>query len=45
MKLLPQAQCLALQTARQRQQTPAFREQYAKRAGIEGTLSEARAPL
>jgi transposase len=33
MKLLPKAQHLALQTARQRQQTPAFREQYAKRAG------------
>ncbi len=40
MKLLPKAQHLALQTARQRQQTPAFREQYAKRAGIEGTLSQ-----
>ncbi|TMD62844.1 MAG: MFS transporter [Chloroflexi bacterium] len=32
-----------LQHARQRQQTPAFKELYAKRAGIEGTLSEARA--
>jgi len=31
-----------LQHARQRQQTPAFKEVYAKRAGIEGTLSEAR---
>src|SRR5215472_6846356 len=41
MKLLPQAQCLALYAARQRQQTPAFREQYAKPAGIEGTLSQA----
>jgi transposase len=41
MKLLPQAQCLALYAARQRQQTPEFREQYAKRAGIEGTLSQA----
>ena len=30
-----------LQHARQRQQTPAFKELYAKRAGIEGTLSEA----
>jgi len=40
MKLLPKAQHLALQTARQRQQTTAFREQYAKRAGIEGTLSQ-----
>jgi hypothetical protein len=32
-----------LQHARQRQQTLAFKELYAKRAGIEGTLSEARA--
>ena len=39
--LLPQAQCLALYAARQRQQTPEFREQYAKRAGIEETLSQA----
>ena len=30
-----------LQTARQRQQTPEFRAVYAKRAGIEGTLSQA----
>jgi transposase len=30
----------ALQKARQRQQTPAFKEVYAKRAGIEGTLSQ-----
>src|SRR2546430_12513086 len=29
-----------LQHARQRQQTPAFKELYAKRAGIEGTLSQ-----
>ena len=41
MKLLPQAQCLALYAARNRQQTPEFREQYAKRAGIEETLSQA----
>ena len=40
MKLLPKAQCLALYAARQRQQTPEFREQYVKRAGIEGTLSQ-----
>jgi Transposase DDE domain len=40
MKLLPQAQCLALYAARQRQQTPQFRERYGKRAGIEGTLSQ-----
>jgi transposase len=30
----------ALQTARERQQTTAFKEIYAKRAGIEGTLSQ-----
>jgi transposase len=30
----------ALQTTRQRQQTPEFKEVYAKRAGIEGTLSQ-----
>lgn len=29
-----------LQHARQRQQTPAFKDLYAKRAGIEGTLSQ-----
>jgi Transposase DDE domain len=46
MKLLPKAQCLALYAARQRQrqrqrqQTAAFREQYVRRAGSEGTLSE-----
>lgn len=34
-----QAQHEALQAARQRQTTPGFREQYAMRAGIEGTLS------
>jgi transposase len=30
----------ALQKARERQQTPGFKEVYAKRAGIEGTLSQ-----
>ena len=40
MKLLLRAQCLALYAARQRQLMPAFREQYGKRAGIEGTLSQ-----
>jgi Transposase DDE domain len=34
-----------LQHARQRQQTPAFKDLYAKRAGIEGTLSEASTGL
>jgi transposase len=30
----------ALQQARQRQETPQFRLQYAKRAGIEGTIAQ-----
>lgn len=38
--LLPQAQYEALQKARQEQQTPAFWKKYAKRAGIEGTISQ-----
>lgn len=36
----PQAQHQALQAARKRQRTPAFKAAYAARAGIEGTLSE-----
>lgn len=36
----PQAQYLALQAARQRQATEAFKTTYAVRAGIEGTLSQ-----
>lgn len=35
-----QAQYQAMQTARQRQTTPAFKDEYAKRAGIEGTMSQ-----
>lgn len=35
-----QAHYAALQAARQRQTTEAFREQYAARAGIEGTISQ-----
>jgi transposase len=31
----------AMQAARQRQQTPAFQKQYAARAGMEGTISQA----
>ena len=31
---------MALQQARQRQQTADFKEKYAKRAGIEGTISQ-----
>lgn len=40
LKLRPQAQHEALQQARQRQETQAFKAQYARRAGIEGTLSQ-----
>jgi len=40
MKLRPQAHHEALQAARRRQQTVAFKEQYAARAGVEGTLSQ-----
>jgi transposase len=40
MKLRPQEQHVALQTARQRQVTDAFKQRYAPRAGIEGTLSQ-----
>ena len=36
----PQAQFEAIQAARQRQQTQAFKERYAIRAGIEGTISQ-----
>lgn len=36
-----QAHYETLQTARQRQRTEAFKEQYADRAGIEGTISQA----
>jgi hypothetical protein len=35
-----QEQYLALQAARLRQQAPDFKERYAPRAGIEGTLSQ-----
>jgi hypothetical protein len=43
LTLHPNAQQnLALQEARLRQNAPDFKERYAKRAGIEGTLSEAR---
>lgn len=37
----PHAQHDALQQARQYQQTPAFRQEYAHRAGVEGTISQA----
>jgi transposase len=41
LHLRPQAAHEALQARRQEQQTQAFRQQYAKRAGIEGTHSQA----
>ena len=40
LKLRPQAQHEALQAARCRQQTTGFKERYAARAGVEGTLSQ-----
>lgn len=40
LQFLPQAQHEALQAARQRQETPEFKKQYQKRAGIEGTISQ-----
>jgi transposase len=40
LTIRPQEQHEALQAARARQQTPEFKQQYAKRAGIEGTLSQ-----
>jgi transposase len=40
LKLHPQAQHEVLQQARQRQTTPEFKDQYAIRAGVEGTLSQ-----
>ncbi|MBN1566174.1 MAG: IS1182 family transposase [Anaerolineae bacterium] len=41
LTLLPQAQHATLQTARQRQRTEAFKETYNRRAGVEGTISQA----
>lgn len=40
LRLRPQAQHEALQQARQRQQTEAFKQAYRNRAGIEGTISQ-----
>lgn len=39
--VFPQAQYEALQNARQQQKTKAWKTQYAKRAGVEGTISQA----
>jgi transposase len=41
LKLQTQARQTALQQARQRQQTAEFKEKYKRRAGVEGTLSQA----
>jgi transposase len=41
LSLHPKAQQMALQAARDRQQTEPFKELYKRRAGIEGTLSQA----
>jgi Transposase DDE domain len=40
LTLGPHAQYQAIQAARERQTTPAFKERYRLRAGIEGTLSQ-----
>jgi transposase len=41
LTLHPKEQHLALQAARERQQTDDFKERYKRRAGIEGTMSQA----
>ena len=41
LTLRPRAEHLAIQAARQRQTTPAFKQEYARRAGVEGTISQA----
>ena len=41
MTVRSQAEHEALQQARRYQQTPAFRQEYARRAGVEGTISQA----
>jgi transposase len=41
LTLRPREEHLAVQAARQRQTTPAFQKEYARRAGVEGTLSQA----
>jgi len=40
LRLQPQKQLVALQIARQYQQTPEFKERYDIRAGVEGTISQ-----
>jgi len=41
LTLRPREQYQVLQAARQREQTSAFKEKYRKRAGVEGTISQA----
>jgi transposase len=41
LTIRPEAQFRALQQARERQTTEAYATEYAKRAGVEGTLSQA----
>lgn len=41
LQILPRAKYEAVQAARQRQQTAPFKEKYKRRAGIEGTISQA----
>lgn len=40
LSIRPEIYALALQVAREREQTDAFAQQYAQRAGVEGTLSQ-----
>jgi transposase len=40
LRLLPQAQHMALYTRREQQQTPEWQKGYNRRAGIEGTISQ-----
>ena len=41
LTLRPRDEHVAVQAARRRQTTPAFKAQYAKRAGVEGTIAQA----
>jgi transposase len=43
LTIYPQRMFEALQAARQRQKTEEFRQQYARRAGVEGTMAQANA--
>lgn len=41
LSIRPEAQYKALQAARAREKTPEYAKQYAQRAGVEGTISQA----